>query len=46
MAKKLGCWIGVHKWTKVHTEDDGETHEECAHCGKVRPELSGRLLAG
>jgi hypothetical protein len=41
MAKKLGCYIGVHKWTRVHTED-GEPHEECAFSGKERPELSGK----
>jgi hypothetical protein len=44
-AKKLGCYIGVHKWTKVHTED-GEAHEECAYCGKDRPALSGKATIG
>jgi len=39
-VKKLGCYIGVHKWTTHHTED-AEPHEECAYCGKERPSLSG-----
>lgn len=45
MAKKLGCYIGVHKWTTQHTEG-AEPHQVCAFCGKDRPELSGKVIPG
>jgi hypothetical protein len=47
MAKKLRCYLGLHRWQSVHV-DDGGFYRECRDCGKVRlpPEIQPPISGG
>ena len=39
MAKRLRCYLGLHSWQRIRTED-GQWFKECRACGKfsdIRP---------
>jgi hypothetical protein len=33
MAKKLRCYLGLHRYVQRKT-DDGQSYKECRDCGK------------
>jgi hypothetical protein len=33
MAKKLRCWLGIHRFER-HKTGDGKWYKECRYCGK------------
>lgn len=35
MAKKLRCYLGLHRYERRRTED-GKWYQECRYCGKFR----------
>ena len=37
MAKKLRCYLRLHRWQRKRS-DDGELYTECQDCGKLRRE--------
>jgi hypothetical protein len=36
MAKKLRCYVGLHRWRVLKAEGDAGYYKECRDCGKFR----------
>jgi hypothetical protein len=41
MAKKLRCFLGLHRYQRRVT-DDGQPYKECRDCGKFLPKETWR----
>jgi hypothetical protein len=36
MAKKLRCYLGLHRWRTLQAEGGGGWYKECRDCGRFR----------
>jgi len=45
MAKRLRCYLGLHRWQTLQAEGGG-TYKKCRHCGKFSDISQPTFLPG